>query len=29
LKASAYSLSFVYRSYYLPMPDPSQSTLTV
>jgi len=24
-----HSVSFVYRSYQLPMPDPSQSTLTV
>jgi len=23
------SVSFVYRSYHLPMPDPSTSTLTV
>ena len=28
-KASAISVSFVYRSYHLPMPDPSPSTLTV
>jgi len=24
-----HSVSFVYRSYHLPMPDPSPSTLTV
>jgi len=24
-----HSISFVYRSYHLPMPDPSPSTLTV
>jgi len=28
-KASAYSVSFVYHSYHLPMSDPSPSTLTV
>jgi len=28
-KASHISVSFVYRSYHLPMPDPSPSTLTV
>jgi len=28
-KLRQHSISFVYRSYHLPMPDPSPSTLTV